>query len=195
MKGKLVGWRHEHGKGHGWGPPPFVREMWKQAAMGRSGFAPWMAGGGPRARRGDVRTGILSVLTDRPMHGYEVIRELEARSGGRWRPSPGSIYPTLQMLEDEGLVKGEEQDGKRVFEITKAGRDALAARTETGGPPPWEGAMDEEDDPLQDLRNAAFQLGAAAMQVAGAGSSDDIARTKEILDEARKKIYGILAES
>jgi DNA-binding PadR family transcriptional regulator len=183
-----VGWRHD--KGHGWGPPPFVREMWKRGGFG----PPWMAAGGPRARRGDVRTGVLSVLTDRPMHGYEVIRELEARSGGRWRPSPGSIYPTLQMLEDEGLVKGEERDGKRIFEITDAGREALAARTEEGGATPWEDAA-EEDDPLQDLRNAAFQLGAAAMQVAGTGGADEVARTKEILDEARKKIYGILAES
>jgi DNA-binding PadR family transcriptional regulator len=153
-----------------------------------------MAGGGPRAKRGDVRTGVLSVLMDRPMHGYEVIRELESRSGGRWRPSPGSIYPTLQMLEDEGLVKGEDRDGKRVFEITDDGRAALAARTEEGGATPWDDAGDVED-PLDELRNAAFQLGAAAMQVAGTGGADEIARTKEILDEARKKIYGILAES
>ncbi|MGZ4214126.1 MAG: PadR family transcriptional regulator [Actinomycetota bacterium] len=179
---------HEaHGHGGGWGPPRHVRRM-----MMRGGFGPpWMMGGGPRARRGDVRTGILSVLAEQPMHGYDVIRELESRSGGRWRPSPGSVYPTLQMLEDEGLVRSEGKDGRRVFEITDAGREIVTARQEQGGPP-WE---DGADDPIHELRNAAFQLGAAAMQVSGTGSSEQIARTKAILDEARKKIYGILAES
>jgi DNA-binding PadR family transcriptional regulator len=145
---------------------------------------------GPRARRGDIRRGTLSVLADKPMHGYEVIRELEARSGGRWRPSPGSIYPMLQLLEDEGLIRGEGKNGKRVYEITEEGRRALADRPEGGAP--WD---ELGDDPLHDLKNAAFQLGAAAMQVSGTGSTDQIARAKAILDEARKKIYGILAES
>jgi len=177
-----MGRRHDHG-GHGWGPPPHVRKLMRQ------GFGPpWMMG--PKARRGDVRAGILGVLADRPMHGYEVIGELEQRSGGRWRPSPGSIYPTLQMLEDEGLVKGQEQEGRKVFEITDAGREALAARPEQGAPWDEPGA-----DQFGDLRNAAFQLGAAAMQVAGTGTGEQVARTKEILDEARKKIYGILAET
>ena len=175
---------------HSWGmgPPPHVRRMWERGHFG----PPWAAG--PRARRGDVRIGILGVLAERPMHGYEVIRELEARSGGRWRPSPGSVYPTLQLLEDEGLVHGEERDGRRVFEITDAGREALAARADEGGATPWEGAPDE-GDPMISLRDAAFQVGAAAMQVAHAGSTDQIASAKKILDEARKKIYGILAET
>ncbi len=172
--------------GWGFGPPPHVRRMWE-----RGGFGPPWAGG-PRARRGDVRLGILGVLADRPMHGYEVIRELESRSGGRWRPSPGSVYPTLQMLEDEGLVKGTERDGRRVFEITDEGRAALASRSEDGGAP-WQDAGG--DDPVMSLRDAAFQLGAAAMQAAHAGSAEQIAGTKQILDEARKKIYGILAEA
>ena len=127
------------------------------------------------------------------MHGYEVIRELEGRSGGRWRPSPGSVYPTLQLLEDEGLVKGEDRDGKRVFEITDSGRAELAVRKEAGGGAPWED--DGRDHPVSGLRDAAFQLGAAAMQVAQAGSAEQVERTKVILDEARKKVYAILAES
>ena len=174
-------------RGWGFGPPPHVRRMWE-----RGGFGPPWAGG-PRARRGDVRIGILGVIAERPMHGYEVIRELEARSGGRWRPSPGSVYPTLQMLEDEGLVKGQERDEKRVFEITDAGRAALAARQEDGGAP-WEDAADA-DNPMAGLRDAAFQLGAAAMQVAQTGTVEQVASTKKILDEARKAIYGILAET
>ena len=127
------------------------------------------------------------------MHGYDVIRTLEERSGGRWRPSPGSVYPTLQMLEDAGLVKSEDRDGRRVFEISDAGKEELAARSEERGAPWEEGGA--EDDPVHGLRNAAFQLGAAARQVSGAGSADQVARAKEILDEARKKIYGILAEA
>ncbi|TML78506.1 MAG: helix-turn-helix transcriptional regulator [Actinobacteria bacterium] len=174
---------HDHGFRE-WGPPPHVRRM-----MARGGFGPgW--GGGPRARRGDVRTGVLQVLSEEPMHGYDVIRALEERSGGRWRPSPGSVYPTLQMLEDAGLVKSEGKDGRRVFEITDAGREELASRQD--GREPWE---DGGEDPFHELKGSAFQLGAAAMQVARTGSSDQIARAKEILDEARKKIYGILAEA
>jgi DNA-binding PadR family transcriptional regulator len=154
----------------------------------RHGFGPpWAMG--PKVRRGDVRIAVLGVLADRPMHGYEVIRELEQRSGGRWRPSPGSVYPTLQMLEDEGLVSGEDRDGRKVFEITDAGRDALAAAPEQGP------SFAFGDDPFGELKNSAFQLGAAAMQVAGTGTGEQVARTKEILDEARKRIYGILAET
>ena len=175
-----MGFRHE---GHGWGPPPHVLRRWMRHGFG----PPWEMG--PRVRRGNVRFAVLGVLADRPMHGYEVIGELEQRSGGRWRPSPGSVYPTLQMLEDEGLVTGEDRDGRKVFEITDAGREALAANPDQG--PTW----GESDDPFGELKNAAFQLGAAAMQVAGTGSGEQVARTKEILDEARKKIYGILAES
>ena len=175
---------HEHG-GFAFGPPPHVRRWMRQGGFG----PPWMAGG-PKVRRGDVRTAILGVLAERPMHGYEVIGELETRSGGRWRPSPGSVYPTLQMLEDEGLVKGEDRDGRRVFVISDAGRKALDERSDQGAP--WDTAG---DDSFMDLKAAAFQLGAAAMQVAGTGTGEQVARTKEILDEARKKIYGILAEA
>src|SRR5919106_4340668 len=93
----------------------------------RMGLGPWWGHGGHRARRGDVRTAILALLEERPMHGYEMIQQLEERSGGRWRPSAGSIYPTLQLLEDEGLVSGEEVDGKRVFSLTEAGTKAATA--------------------------------------------------------------------
>ena len=155
----------------------------------------WFAGppwaGGRRARRGDVRTGLLSLLSDKPMHGYDLIRELEERSGGAWRPSPGSIYPTLQLLEDEGLVTGEEQDGKRVYTITDAGRAELEERRERGGGQPWEfGPLGEG---LGQLREAGVQLAAAAMQVARTGSEAQRKHAAEILAEARKKIYALLA--
>jgi DNA-binding PadR family transcriptional regulator len=159
--------------------------------MMRGGFGPPWAGQ-QRARRGDVRTAVLSVLDEQPLHGYDVIRALEDRSGGRWRPSPGSVYPTLQMLEEAGLVKGEEKDGKRVFQITDAGREELAARQEEGRAP-WDHG--EDDDDVHELRASAFQLAAAARQVSHAGSAEQVTRAKDVLDEARKKIYGILAES
>ncbi|MEW6058872.1 MAG: PadR family transcriptional regulator [Actinomycetota bacterium] len=159
-------------------------------APGFFGMPPW---GGRRARRGDVRTALLSLLGDRPMHGYDLIRELEERSGGMWRPSPGSIYPTLQMLEDEGLVTSNEQDGKRVYSITDAGRAELEERKERGGAAPWDFG-EEGTEGFPKLRESIFQLGAAAVQVARTGSADQHARATEILSEARKKLYAILAE-
>ena len=127
------------------------------------------------------------------MHGYDIIREIEERSGGAWRPSPGSIYPTLQMLEEEGLLTSEEVDGKRTYSITEAGRQELAERREReGSTPPWEGRGFGEG--FATLRDAMFQLGGAAMQVAQAGTSEQVDRAVEIITEARKKLYAILAE-
>src|SRR5207237_7140417 len=91
--------------------------------------------GAPRMRRGQIRTALLAVLAEEPGHGYDVMQKLEDKTGGAWRPSPGSVYPTLQLLEDEGLVRSSERDGKRVFEITDAGRAEADARVaEAGGP-------------------------------------------------------------
>ena len=128
------------------------------------------------------------------MHGYDVIRELEARSGGAWSPSPGSVYPTLQMLEDEGLVTSQEQDGKKVYSLTEDGRKELEARRQrAGGADPWDhGGVPEG---LVKLRDAGFQLAGAAMQVARAGDQTQVERATEILTDARKKIYEILAKA
>ena len=125
------------------------------------------------------------------MHGYQIIQELSERSGGAWRPSPGSVYPTLQLLEDEGLVSATEREGKRVYEITEAGRTALTERNDAT--PPWEQFGDVDDDSARLMRSMR-QAGAAAMQAMGAGSADQRARVADALDEARKKIYAILAE-
>jgi DNA-binding PadR family transcriptional regulator len=153
-----------------------------------------MRGGGPhgrgghRARRGDVRLAILSLLDDRAMHGYEMIQQLEERTGGRWRPSAGSIYPTLQLLEDEGLVSAEEVDGKRVFSLTDDGREAAAKRSERP-------AFGEDDDSAHGrLRAAGFGLIGAARQVARVGSEEQATRAAEILTDARRQLYSILAE-
>ena len=178
---------HHHG-GFGGGP----RGGWQRGRWGGAG--PWGpqfgARGGPRVRRGNVRAAILALLAERPMHGYEMIQELEARTEGLWRPSPGSIYPTLQLLEDEGLVTGEESEGKRRFSLTDAGR----AEAEEIERPPWEEVTDQGDGQASSLRDSAFQLGAAIMQVARTGSEDQITKTREILNDARRRVYTMLGE-
>ncbi|HEX4719140.1 MAG TPA: PadR family transcriptional regulator [Thermoleophilaceae bacterium] len=179
---------HFHGD---WGGGP--RGGWQRGPWG--GFGPWGPpfggrGGGPRVRRGNVRAAVLALLSERPMHGYEMIQELEARTNGVWRPSAGSIYPTLQQLEDEGLVTVEESEGKRRFTLTDAGR----TEAEGLGRPPWEEVTDLGDGPAASLRDSAFQLGAAVVQVARTGSEDQIAKTREILSDARRRVYAVLGE-
>jgi DNA-binding PadR family transcriptional regulator len=143
-----------------------------------------------RVRRGDVRSAILALLDDRPMHGYEMIQELEERTGGRWTPSAGSIYPTLQLLEDEGLVTAEEVEGRKVYSLTEAGKEAAPDRTEGGRP--WE--QGDEDSPRFEARKEMFKLMGAAKQVARADDEDQLKQAAEILKDARRKLYGLLAE-
>ncbi|HEX2358624.1 MAG TPA: PadR family transcriptional regulator [Solirubrobacterales bacterium] len=145
---------------------------------------------GHRARRGDVRSAILALLNERSMHGYEMIQELEERTGGRWRPSAGSIYPTLQLLEDEGLVKGDEVEGKRVFSLTDSGREAVEERAERKAP--WENG--DEDSPRFEIRAELMRTIGAAKQVARGDDDEQMAKAAEILKDARKSLYGLLAE-
>jgi len=139
--------------------------------------------------RKGVRFAILAVLLEQPMHGYQIITELEARSGGRWRPSAGSVYPTLQQLEDEGLVRSEEHDGRRVYTLTDAGRTEAADSPLTRHPFFRDGGAGDVN-----VRKLALQLAGASMQVAKMGSADAQRRAAAVLVDARKKLYGILAE-
>ncbi len=159
-----------------------------------SGFGPGF-GRGPwsRARRGDVRNAILLALADEPMHGYQIMQRLEERSGGAWRPSPGSVYPTLQLLEDQGLVKSEEAEGRRVFSLTESGVEESGKIKEKLGDSPW--GETGETDPRFALRQAAFSLAGAVKQVAMSGTPDDAQKALEILRDARKKIYALLADA
>jgi DNA-binding PadR family transcriptional regulator len=138
-----------------------------------------------------VRAAILVLLAEGPKHGYQVIQELTERSGGVWRPSPGSIYPTLQLLEDEGLVTSEEVEGRRVFKLTDAGTEEVEKRGESARAP-WEVADDV--GPFADMREVAFGVMAAVMQVAQAGTERQVGRAREILTETRKGLYRLLAE-
>jgi DNA-binding PadR family transcriptional regulator len=169
---------------------------------GGFGLGPGFGQGGPRGRggqrgrgrgrRGDVRAAILALLSERPMHGYEMIQEIGDRSNGLWRPSPGSVYPTLQMLVDEGLIVATETGGsKRLFELTNEGREA-AGTTQT---PPWEEIAEGADPNLVNLRTAFGQLAAAVFQGAQAATPDQQKRIVDIVNNARRDIYGVLGEA
>ncbi|MCX5556033.1 PadR family transcriptional regulator [Streptomyces sp. NBC_00038] len=169
--------------GPGFGGPGFGPGPWG----GRGGR------GGPRgrARRGDVRASILALLKDRPMHGYEMIQEIAERSGGAWKPSPGSVYPTLQLLEDEGLITSAAEGGKKLFSLTEAGRSAA----DEGPDAPWEEAGRGVDwETLHEIRQAGFGLMEAFGQVWKTGSKDQRDKALAVINEARKKLYLILAD-
>lgn len=165
------------------------------------GFGPGRGGrrggprGGGRGRRGDVRAAILKLLTDRPMHGYEMIQEINERSQQLWKPSPGSVYPTLQLLVDEGLLVATETEGsKKLFELTDQGR-AAAAKIETA---PWDAIAEgwkEEAPGAVSLRAAVGQLMGAVAQSAHAASAEQQQRIVDIVNNARREIYGILGEA
>ncbi|WP_288871784.1 PadR family transcriptional regulator [uncultured Microbacterium sp.] len=151
--------------------------------------------GGSRMARGDVRTAVLSLLAERPMHGYQIINEIAERSGGTWKPSAGSVYPTLQLLADEGLIEAEEQNGRKTYSLTEAGRDVAAKATETRAP--WEPASKDgnrDNARFSALPKAGVDLAAAAAQVGRSGSPEQVQQTIEVLDEARRRLYSILAQ-
>ncbi len=145
---------------------------------------------GRRAGRGDIRAAILALLVEEPMHGYQIIQELAERTGGVWRPSPGSVYPTLQQLEDEELVRETaSESGKRVYELTDAGREQAAST-----PAPWTAVAGENESELVALRDLAHQVLAATRQVAHAGSASQIEAAQAVLRDARRALYRLLAE-
>jgi DNA-binding PadR family transcriptional regulator len=160
---------------------------------GTMGFGGRGRGRGPggRARRGDVRTAVLTLLSERPMHGYEVIQELADRTHGVWKVSPGSVYPTLQLLEDEGLVVAEEQGGKRRYSLTDTGRSAVEELPE--GKSPWEEVLEGVNPAVVQLRETTAQLLGAVVQIGQAGTTEQQGEAMVLLDETRRRLYGILA--
>src|SRR5436309_7685856 len=161
----------------------------------RGGFAP---GGGPywrarKARRGDIRTAALLLLAEEPRNGYQIMQDIEERSGGVWRPSPGSVYPALQQLEDEGLVRATETDWRKQFELTDAGKAYVAERGEDM-PPPWEEMSGDYSDDMRAAGNLMREVALAFSQVLRAGSPSQIAEMSKILADTRRSLYRILAE-
>ncbi|MFB7892472.1 PadR family transcriptional regulator [Microbacterium sp. NPDC056044] len=145
----------------------------------------------PRVAKGDVRAAVLAILAEKPMHGYQIIQEIEERSDGAWKPSPGSVYPTLQLLADEGLVAAEESNGKKTYSLTEAGRAEAAAAE--GQSAPWE-AAGSRDSGRAALPKAGAKLAQAAATVGRSGTPEQVAKAVEVLDDARRKLYSILAE-
>jgi DNA-binding PadR family transcriptional regulator len=145
----------------------------------------------PRMARGDVRAAVLALLAEQPMHGYQIIQEIEERSGGSWKPSAGSVYPTLQLLADEGLIEAAEQGGRKTYSLTEAGR----AVADEAGTPPWEGSGARAGAAaFRALPKAGVDLAGAAAQVARTGTPEQVQQAIEVLDEARRRLYAILAD-
>jgi DNA-binding PadR family transcriptional regulator len=182
--------RHGHGRhrgGPGGGPgfgPPFG------FPFGGRGFKR-----GPGVKRGDVRDALLLLLAEEPRNGYQLMQEIEERSGGVWRPSPGSVYPALSQLEDEGLVVSTAAEGStgKVFSLTDAGREQVAAR-DADEEAPWDAVSGNVGDDARSLAHSIKQFWPAIVQIMQAGSPAQHAEAKAVLDEARRKLYGILAE-
>ncbi|GLZ58008.1 hypothetical protein Misp05_15840 [Micromonospora sp. NBRC 107095] len=170
---------HGHGHEHGPGGGP-----WGGRGRGRG-----------RGRRPNVRASVLALLTERPMHGYEMIQEIDSRTGGAWRPSPGSIYPTLQLLEDEGVIVASTEEsggGRKRFTVSEAGQ---AEATEAAQTPPWADVAQGTVSSWHDIRDSGAQAMNALRQVMMHGTDDQRERAAQVLDETRRKLYAILAES
>lgn len=193
------------------------QELWDALGQLKQGFEQTFGQGfgqsfgqkvGTRVGRGDVRAAILSLLAEQPMHGYQIIQQIEERSGGAWKPSPGSVYPTLQLLTDEGLIEVEESAGRKTYSLTAAGRTE-AENTDR----PWAGAeagSGAEGDSGSSshggryggrhgglhsaLPKAGANLAQAAMQVGRTGTAEQIQEAVDVIDEARRKLYAILAQ-
>lgn len=171
---------HRGGHHHGPGPGPWGR-------------GPWGPPRGRRRDRGDVRAAILLLLAERPRHGYEIITELTDRSEGRWQPSPGSIYPMLKRLSRDGLVTATPEDGKAVFTLTDDGRTLVTQEGPSWGEP-WHRPEDVISASGDELWSEFRQLAMAATQVSQLDDAAQIEAAAAVVAEARKKIYGLLAQ-
>ena len=171
--------------GFGGGNP--LEGMWQMMEQLRSSFD---KRGGSRMGRGDVRAAVLVLLAEQPMHGYQIIREIEERTGGSWKPSAGSVYPTLQLLADEGLVRAEESGGRKTYVMTDAGREEAA-----GASVPWGSPSEGAERPaFTALPKAGLELAQAAAQVGRTGTPEQVQQAVDVLDEARRRLYAILAQ-
>jgi DNA-binding PadR family transcriptional regulator len=173
--------RRRHGP---WGGPPW--------GFGPGGFGPPF-GGRPRVRRGDVRAALLVLLDEEPRSGYALMQEIERRSDGVWSPSPGSVYPALQQLEDEGLVRTAEAAGRKAYELTDEGRTYVQEQRDELGIP-WEGLADDPGDEIRELFQLIPAIAGALRQIAQSGDDAQIAQATEVLKEARRSLYRILSE-
>ena len=168
--------------------------------FGPGGYGPGMGfgPGGPRgrgrkARRGDIRTAALLLLAEEPRNGYQIMQEVEERSDGVWRPSPGSVYPALQQLEDEGLIRSQESEGRKLFALTDAGRKLVDERG-AEQPSPWAQMSGQVSDETFELGRLMKEVAFAFAQVMRTGSEPQVAKAREVLAGARRELYRILAD-
>ncbi len=204
-------WQMAQTRGHGgWGPGAWGTEGARPwGPWGPSGSGPWgpgRRGRGPgwpfepergrgrgRAGRGDVRLAILALLNEGPRHGYQLIADIGERSGGAWSPSPGSIYPALSALQDEGLIDDEKVDGKRVFSLTEAGRVYVDQRADDLAKVFADNAAGAEHEEVTDLKELMWGVGGAAVTVLGTGTPEQRKQAREILARTRRELYQLLA--
>ena len=181
-------WSDLNSRGRG-GPPPWL--------SGIFGLVPQQSPQRPRAKRGDVRAAILDVLAVEPLNGYQVIQQIAERSGGQWKPSPGSVYPTVSQLEDEGLITADEERG-RTLRLTPEGEAYVAEHPDELGAV-WaafgDGEVEEEDGPdLSVLKSEVGQLMSAVWQILSSGTDRQKKDAMAVLIETRRKLYGLLAD-
>lgn len=148
--------------------------------------------GGTRMGKGDVRSAVLALLAEKPMHGYQIIQEIDDRSGGSWKPSPGSVYPTLQLLADEGLILAEESNGRKTYSLTAEGRAVADASGDRSAP--WEASSSRDSGRATALPKAGIDLAQAAAQVGRSGNPEQVKQAVAVLEEARRKLFSILAQ-
>ncbi|TQO18686.1 PadR family transcriptional regulator [Rhodoglobus vestalii] len=144
----------------------------------------------PRMGRGDVRVAILHLLAEESMHGYQIIHEIEKRSNGAWKPSPGSVYPTLQLLADEGLIEAHQAEGKKTYTLTEKGHE----EAKSNRPAPWEDSASRDSSRPTALPRAAAKLAEAVVPIMRNGNAEQLDEAISIIDDARRKLYAILAQ-
>jgi len=184
---------------------------WDKMHGGRKGPGPWGGGvggpwgtwwagppgppgpaRGPKASRGDVRAAILALLREGPLNGYQIMSEIEERSNGAWRPSPGAVYPALSALADEGLIEAAESAGRRTFTLTDAGREYVEQNPDMARGA-WESQAQQEAWELPGLFAEAARLGGGIVQIAHNGNPDQVRAAERLLQRARRDLYKILA--
>lgn len=180
-------WGHG-GKPWSSGPPP-----WVQGLIGFAQGGGHFTARGPKVRRGDVRAAILDVLSVEPMNGYQIIQQIAERSGGVWKPSPGSVYPTVQQLEDEGLVEGRDGEGRRMLQLTDEGRGYVEEHRDEMDAT-WQAFERPVEEETSELKPVIGQVMAAVWQIIVSGNRQQQAEAAEVLAETRRKLYGLLAE-
>lgn len=186
------GQNYRRGRGPG-GPPPWIQGL---LGMGQPETT-----AGPRVRRGDVRTAILDVVraageANEPINGYQVIQQIADRSGGAWRPSPGSVYPTVQQLHDEGLIESDDDHGRKTIRLTAAGQRYVEESRSTLEAvwAPFDQQRQRESSEGADLKGEIGQVMSAVWQIVSQGSEAQKSALVEVLVDTRRTLYGILAD-